>query len=294
MRQSSNNASFMVALPLIVALLAVAIEPIVVKFSYQMAIAPLDLLILRTLAAGVIILPFCGGFRIVKGKALLSMLFVSLLFLGTNVAIYFALQYVTSITLITAVTTTPAFVAIVNSMLGKERLGATFWGGFCCCFLGVLLSLNIMEQDFSISDPTGFFFIALAIIGSTIYRTRMDKITATFRPKLIANYIFLLNGIVAIFAIPYLSFEEIDRSYIGYGFWLGFAAVIGNLAFLSALKVLGSTKISIIGILQRPLLVILSAFLLNESLGIPETIGIALVLYGVHLAKVQRLRPENG
>ncbi len=283
----------MVALPVVVALLAVAIEPIVIKLFYQVAVEPLELLILRTLAAGVVILPFCYGFKWVKGWDLMRMIYVALLFLGTNASIYFALMYVNSITLITAVTTTPAFVAIVNTMKGKVDLGMSFWLGFGCCFVGVLLSINVMANEFSQLDWRGGIFLALAIIGSTVYRTTMDGVTAKFKPKLIANYIFIINGIIALCVLPFISIEKIDSTYIGFGFWLGFAAVIGNLAFLSALKILGSTKISIISVIQRPILVVLSALILGESLGLSELAGIILVLYGVHLAKVKKVETEN-
>ncbi|MCP4297646.1 MAG: DMT family transporter [Proteobacteria bacterium] len=284
----AKNKDTLVALPLIVALLMVAVEPIVVKLGYKVAMKPFDLLVFRTIAAGITILPFCQGFRLLKGKELWRMIAISLLFLGTNVAIYLSLQYLTAITVITAVTTTPAFVAIVNSKRGKDQLGPTFWIGFLLCFIGVLLSMGI-NGEYGIVHSVGIITLLLAITGSTIYRTTMDQLTADHSPRLISNYIFLLNSVIALFLLPAISLERVDSEVIRYGFWLGFAAVIGNIAFLKALKVLGSTRISIIGILQRPLLVICSALILGERLGIAELFGIVLVLGGVQLAKVKRL-----
>lgn len=64
------------------------------------------------------------------------------------------------------------------------------------------------------------------------------------------------------------------------------AAVVGNIAFLSALKIPGSTRISIFGILQRPILIIMSAIILREKLEWYQFLGIAMVLIGIRFARV--------
>ena len=61
-----------------------------------------------------------------------------------------------------------------------------------------------------------------------------------------------------------------------------------NVAFLFALALLGSTRISIINILQRPAIIVAAAIILREPLSISQGVGVILVLVGVQLAQVKR------
>jgi drug/metabolite transporter (DMT)-like permease len=54
---------------------------------------------------------------------------------------------------------------------------------------------------------------------------------------------------------------------------------------------LGSTRISVINILQRPAIIVAAAIILREPLTITQGIGIAFVLIGVQLAQVKRKKP---
>ena len=63
---------------------------------------------------------------------------VSLLLLVTNGLTLYALRSVPAVTVVTAVTMTPAFVAIVNQRRGRDVLSSKFWLGFALCFFGVI------------------------------------------------------------------------------------------------------------------------------------------------------------
>lgn len=286
---NKSTKNFLPAVAVIVSLLMVAVEPIVVKLGYQLNMRTFDMLILRFLASGLMILPFAKSFRVLKAEEFKRMMPVCLLYTVINIFLYISLHYLSAIAMITFLTTTPAFVAIVNKRRGKDILAKTFWPGFFLCFFGVLLTIEAFDKGVTLVGPLGILFILLAISGSTIYRTQMDGVTKEFGPLLTSCYIFLFNGIIALFALPFVQMSA-GYQTITYGVWLGIASVVGNIAFLWAIKVLGSTKISIWGILQRPLIIFLSAIVLKETLSIPQIIGIALVLIGIQMAKVKRVK----
>lgn len=276
-------------IPVIFSLLAVAVEPIIVKLGYKVDLKPFELLVIRFISAFVVILPFCGNFKLIEKKNITSVSIVCFLFMITNVFIYLSLIYLDSITVITITTTTPLFVALVNFMSGKEIIYKSFWYGFLLCFTGVILLLDVVNYSFGELHVAGFLFIGLAVVCSTLYRTQMDRLTKEISPSLIAKYIFISNGICALLFLPFVQMEYINMTSLRYGLWLGCAAVIGNVGFLTAVKLLGSTKISIIGILQRPILIIVSAIVLGESLNLWQVAGIAMVIGGVKMAKVKRV-----
>jgi drug/metabolite transporter (DMT)-like permease len=81
---------------------------------------------------------------------------------------------------------------------------------------------------------------------------------------------------------------KVSHVTLAMGVWIGFTASIANVAFLLLLSLLGSTRVSIVYMLQRPLVVLLAAPILHEPLHWYQILGIALVFYGVHLAKVEK------
>ncbi len=264
-----------------------AIEPIIVKIAYQNNLEMFDLLVIRFLTSAIIILPFFTKFKKLSLIELKKLAPVCLLFSGINILLYISLQYLSAITVITFVTTTPAFVALLNQRRGKDILGKYFWPSFGAILIGVLLTINIQNQGLKIVSSLGLVTIILAIIGSTMYRTKMDEITNHFGAMQTSMYIFSSNGILAIFFLPFVSFSDI-KTTLFFGAWTGFAAVLANISFLWAIKILGSTKISILGTLQRPIVIILSAIILKEMILSSQVVGIILVLIGIHFAKVEK------
>ncbi len=69
---------------------------------------------------------------------------------------------------------------------------------------------------------------------------------------------------------------------------VGSAAALANVAFLSAMAIIGSTRVSIISLLQRPLLLILAVVVLNEPASALQIVGIVLTILGVQVAQVKR------
>ena len=115
----------------------------------------------------------------------------------------------------------------------------------------------------------------------------MEGTANRFSPALISTYMFFINGIIVVlFFMPFVG--PIPERAWQIGAWMGFASACANVAFLFALHLLGSTRISIINILQRPAIIIAAAFILREPLTIAQGIGVALVLVGVQLAQVKR------
>ena len=281
---ATSNASMAWVL---MALLAASIEPIMVKLGYRGGASPLQLLVFRNIFAAITILILTRRLVWLGWRSLALVCSVSLLLLATNGLVLYALQDISAVAVITLMTTTPAFVAIVNQWRGRDILGPKFWMGFGACFLGVLLTINAFGASISTIHYHGVAALLLAVASSTTYRTRMETITQKVLPRDISTHIFLINGLISIVLIlPWI--EPIKAESIPIAIWIGAAAAIANLAFLSAIKVLGSTRMSIFDMLQRPLVIVGAAILLGESITPLQGIGVILVLVGVQWAKVRR------
>ncbi|MDZ4836000.1 MAG: DMT family transporter [Candidatus Melainabacteria bacterium] len=268
----------------VVAILAASIEPIVVKLGYEQNLLPLHLLVVKTLIGSILILPLTRTYRWIGFKNLARIMFLALLLLSTSALSIFALKHISAVLAITIITTTPAFVAIINQIIGRDELTPKFWLGFILCFVGVCLGLEWSALSMSL---LGFVLIFGAVLTSTTYRVTMEGTANRLSPALISTYLFFINGIIVVaFIMPFAG--KIPDGAWQIGSWMGLASACANVAFLFALHLLGSTRISIINILQRPAIIVAAAIILKEPLSLAQGVGVALVLIGVQLAQVKR------
>ncbi len=279
-----NNRAGMITFWVSIAIIAASIEPIVVKLGYRASATPMQLLVAKNLVGALLIVPITRTWRWIGWSALAKVMAVSVLLLTTNSLTLMALKNLSAVTVITILTTAPALVALFNQQLGRDVLGTKFWIGFGMCFCGVLLGLGIKDLSFSV---LGLLQICGAVLSSTIYRVRMEDTTRELQPALVSTYMFLINGIFTLlFFAPWVG--PIPAHGWVLGAWIGLAALAGNVAFVYALSLLGSTRVSIINMLQRPIIIIAAALILKESLTAPKMLGVVLVLIGVQFARVAR------
>ena len=272
-----------VTLWLTAAIFAASAEPIFVKLGYSAGVSPLQIFVLKNLCAAALLLPLTRAFKWVGMKNLPRLMFLAFLLFCTNGLILLSLTMVPAVVVMTLVTTTPALVAIINSALGRDKLTLKFWAGFALCLLGVILMLEV--KTFS-GAPLGILAVLAAVVSSSIYRVNMETATGVMKPLTISSYQFPLCAVYCIplmFFTPALSFEAIKVGAI-----TGSAAALANVAFLSAMAMIGSTRVSIISLLQRPLLLILAVIVLNEPASIWQIAGIVLTFAGVQIAQVKR------
>lgn len=271
----------------LLALLAADVEPILVKFGYQTHATPLQFLALKTMLAAMLIYPLTRCWRWVGWAELRRIAPVSALLLFTNGLMLLGLLYASVVTALTIVTSTPALVALVNRARGRERHEARFWCGFILSAGGVVLTIDLARQGGLSASWMGILALGGAVVSSTIYRTAMEDLTSRHPPLLISTYTYFINGmIVFLFLLPWMG--HVPPAALGIGVWIGLAGALANVAFISALHLVGSTRISIFNMLQRPLVIVTAALVFHEPLGPLQIVGIVAVLVGVRLARVQR------
>jgi len=174
-----------------VAILCASIEPIVVKLGYEQNLLPIHLLIVKTFIGSILILPLTRTYRWIGFKNLARIFGLALLLLTTSGLSIFALKHISAVLAITIITTTPAFVAIINQIIGRDELTPKFWLGFILCFSGVCLGLDWSSMSMSL---IGFVLIFGAVITSTTYRVSMEGTAGRLSPALISTYLFFING----------------------------------------------------------------------------------------------------
>jgi drug/metabolite transporter (DMT)-like permease len=283
------------------ALFAASIEPIFVKLSFHQGLPPFQIIIIKNLLASLMMFfIFRIDLHLWKKKGG-HLFFLAILLFTTTSSMIYALEELPAVLVITGVSTIPALVAIVNQLRGRDQSSVWFWPGLLCCFLGVLLSLQnqpLTIHEWSLQSlpslnhlpPRGLRFLFQAMICSTIYRTLLDQLTLTIPPHKISAALFAILGL---FCLgwgygTYHSFHPLKTQHFFFLFWMATAAVMANVAFLKAIKVVGSTRMSVFDMLQRPIVMVLTSFVLKEKLFFHQWVGVGFVLLGISMAKVQR------
>jgi drug/metabolite transporter (DMT)-like permease len=282
------NKNFNTFICAVICIVSSSIEPVLAKIGYRYFVTPCQLLILRFLVGGIVVLPLVKRYRWIGWKNTMSLLWLGLLLIITCGLVLVALKYLTAVIVITIITSTPAFVAIVNQMLGKEIVSRKFWIGFLLCFIGILLSLEIHRGT---SNSANFNMIGLlcafgSVILSTIYRTKLDDATRMFPPMQVSTYMFIMDGVIGLFFLP-IVWPLSGKTWI-IGTVIGIAAAVANISFLLAIYFIGSTRMSVIGLLQRPIVIVCAALILKEPLSAVQITGIILVIAGIQMAKVTK------
>ena len=283
-----TRSSTLITIWLFISLLGSSLEPVLVKY-FNLGITPLALMCIKSICGFILILPFLTNLKSLDSNLIKPLLLVSGLAFLTNVLIFAALEKIPASVLITIITTTPAFVGFVNAKRGTVEISSKFILALLIVILGVTLTLNSMTSNLESWNALGLLLAFTSVITSVCYRIKMDELTQKVRPITISAFLFMATGISSLFILP---FVHVSSTAWSLGAWLGFAGVVANIAFLYAIKHLGSTRVSVLSIIQRPMAVILGVIVLEEIVTIVQIIGMCLVFIGIYHAKARKVEPS--
>lgn len=268
-------------------LLAASIEPLLVKIGFQKGYSLLSMIFFRNIVACLTAIFFIKNQVLLGWRLVFKILPLALLLFTVNVATLFALQFINVASVLIIVATTPIFVALVNQWLGRDILQKPFWIGLIISFIGVCLSVGDF-QGLSRFHIMSFLALLVAIACSTTYRVYIESVTKIVDPAQISFYIFSINAILTIVFFPFFL-DTISWESLSIATWIGIAAALANIAFISSIQLLGATRMSVIDMLQRPLVIIAAVLILNEALTNIQIAGCALTFIGTQLARVKRV-----
>lgn len=268
---------------LFLSLLGSSLEPVLIKY-FRPDITPLTLIVLKSLVGTCFILPFYRRLKKLRTEDFIPVSQVAILAFITNTLIFVALQSIPATTLITVITITPLVVALFNHQRGMGKISFQFIVAFIAVFVGVLLTIEVLGKEKKFLLDYGIGIALVSVLTSAIYRLKMDSLTQKVDPFTVSVSLFFFNGVLSLLLLPLVNFSE---RAIPLGLWLGCAGVIANIFFLYAIKHLGSTRVSILSIIQRPLAIIFGAFLLNEIITPLQISGMALTFIGIYFAKMK-------
>ncbi|MGM9992907.1 MAG: DMT family transporter [Candidatus Bruticola sp.] len=274
-------------------LAATAVQPILVKLGYRTNLDAAQLLLVKNFFSALIVLPFISSFRWLKREEIWRIARVSVLVLGINGFSLLALQLLPASVVITLTASVPIFVALINRFFfRREVLTFKFWIGVAICLAGVLLVAKLPEAlaqgTMALTDLGGILACLAAVSCAVLYRVNMETLTGNFDLKLLWIWAFWINALVVFTVLsPFSSMPSISSWPIAVG--VGLSAAVANSAFIWSIRLIGATSTSVFQLLQRPIIVLIAALLLGETLSLSQTVGVVLVFAGLPMARPHRL-----
>lgn len=164
-------------------------------------------------------------------------------------------------------------------------------------FGGTLLAAGILEQGAGNFNALGIIFGLLAAVSYSMFILFSGKAVPAANPVYRSAWM-LTGGLTLVFVLfppAFLFNGVIWGDLLLIGFMLGlFGAFIPPLLFAVGVPHIGESMSSILGASELPVAVALSSIVLHEYVSPLQWAGVALVLLGVALPELYKLKKQSG
>jgi len=263
---------------------------------------PITTMFLRLTISSIFLFPLLGLLgkkEKIQKQDYLSFVWLSLFspffyFIGES----FGLSLVTPTIAAVIIATIPVFTPFLGYIAFGEKLTRINILGFFISFTGVMIMVLDFEFKFSASPP-GVLLLFFAVISALINILFLKKLAMKYSSVTIIKTQNLLG---ALFFLPlFLIFDFQEFVYIrpsAEAIWalLKLAVFASTLAFMFytiAVRNIGVARTSIFANLIPVCTAIFSFFLLGEKIDASKIIGITIVISGLMLTQISRLRKNK-
>lgn len=246
------------------------------------------LIVLRSLIAGFTLYIFVKAFgfsiKIPAKDALLAGL-VGQLGISTYQWLIYEGQRVTSAgTAATIINTAPIFAFLGAAIIWKEKIPLIKWIGVFIAFFGIyLLGISGSAQEFY-----GLILLIISAVALGFYSVLIKPLVNKHPPLVITFYATIPGALIFSPTIPNLLQEIPNASLTGWLGVFGLSVIVSGFGYTAnsyAVNYLGISKTVIVYYLVPPVAIVYTAILFKEYPLPLEYLGVAVVIFGVVLAR---------
>ncbi|WP_255298566.1 DMT family transporter [Brevibacillus dissolubilis] len=260
------------------------IMPIFAKFAYQGGADVTTLLCLRFALAGLLFFIYLKSKRAnlhVSRKHLLALFLLGGVgYTLQSISYFTAVKFIPASLVALLLYTFPIFVTILAFLLDREKLTKKVIGAIFLSILGLML---VMGTNFGELNMIGILYACAAAVVYAGYVFFSNRVLQQVQPMVASLYI-------SAFAALTLVMMGMSTDSLQLGFeWKAWAALIGivlistmmsMLTLFQGMKLVGSTRASVISMIEPLLTIGFSAMLFGERLTMIQGLGVAAVLAG--------------
>jgi drug/metabolite transporter (DMT)-like permease len=189
----------------------------------------------------------------------------------------------------------PAFVALLNRMLGRERLAVRGWIGIALAFVGIAF---IVQGGGGVELGSGVFYGDLLILTGTFlwacYAVLAAPLMRTYSPLRVTALTTGIGSLPLILlgapAVAALTPGQVQPSgWAGLLFSAIFAIVVAYIIWNSGVKKIGGARTALYNNLVPVIATIAAAVFLGEAITPLKLFGAAVIFLGLHLARTSKV-----
>jgi drug/metabolite transporter (DMT)-like permease len=240
-----------------------------------------------------------GRLQRIKNKhlplLLISTLFNPFLyFIGENHGVKLTTPTITAI----FIATIPLFTPLAAWMMIREKLSFINLLGIVISFGGILIMLINPDISFDVSAG-GMLFLMLAVFSAVVYSIFLKKLTEFYRPfSIIAwqNLIGMLFFLPLFLSLDLNEFMEVrpDPRLISSLLFLAvFASSLAFIFFTYTIKMIGVSRANVYANLIPVVTAFTSFFVLGELFSLNKIAGIIIVIAGVILTQIKKIKTQD-
>jgi drug/metabolite transporter (DMT)-like permease len=274
-----------------------AVMPFFAIYAYKAEVNITTILLLRFSIAALFFFGYLlwkkQSLQITK-KQLLALFILGGVFYNLQANCYFsAVKYIPTSMVALLLYTYPIFVAILSFWIDKERLTKATALAIGLSFLGLGLFLGTSFGH------VNFYGVTLAIGAGFIYSLYIilgNRVIKNLPPMLTSAYVTLFAAIALLSMGIYKKEITFDFPIQAWGPILGvvlFSTILAIAAFFKSLELIGSTRASVISMVEPLITSIFAIILINEKLEPFQIIGGLTVLIGATIVVTQTGRSHE-
>ena len=193
---------------------------------------------------------------------------------------------------------TPAFIALINRVLGRERLDGRGWLGIALAFLGIVL---IVESGGGVRLGSATLFGDLTILAGTVcwslYSVLAAPLLKLYSP-LRVTALSMAFGTLPLLIIGAPAILSQDWSRVHTGAWAGLgysftlAIVLAYVIWNAGVRRIGGARTAIYYNITPVVAALVAAVLLNEAITSLKIFGAVVIFIGLYLARTGNLIME--
>ncbi len=196
------------------------------------------------------------------------------------------------------VAATPAWTAIISQIMRHERINGAAWTGISLQLLGVASVVGSTRGFQGSGAMLGAMLMAAGSVCWAAFTVLMQPLTLRFHPMQL-SVVTMASGafVICMAAVPDLL--RTDFSVVPAAAWgaVAYASVgalvIGYLLYYHGVRVLGAMRTSMYGNLQPVVAIGVAWIILREQPTGWQWTGTALILGGLLVSRMVRLRPAG-
>jgi len=191
--------------------------------------------------------------------------------------------------------TIPLFVPVGAFIFFRERLSLLNVAGIILSFTGILIVVLNRSLTFN-ADPKGVMLLFLAVFSAVGYTLMVRKLVGKYNPFSLVAYqniigIFLFFPLVAVFEKESLfTVDFTGRSLVALICLAIFGSTFAFILYNYSIKNLGASRANIFTNIIPVLTAVFSYYILNEEMNFRKVTGIAVVLAGLLLSQLKKMK----